>query len=184
MRMATTATSCRLHRTCCTPNAAIPFRRNTECPKAESVLQNRHEIRKQWLLYSAVGNLNNQHSPTLCVQSQRSLSKHTRLCRHCPALFSTLMVREIIYNVPMTTIYHCDSDPVLITSELLKRMAWGTHLQGPQRRILSCNLYLQGQRKCKGELLECGHIVVPGDGSRRQHRRCPLCHELRTRGAL
>jgi hypothetical protein len=33
-------------------------------------------------------------------------------------------------------------------------------------------------------LLECGHIVVPGDGSRRQHRRCPLCHQLRTRGAL
>jgi hypothetical protein len=115
--------------------------------------------------------------PTITLETYSSL-------RHCPALFSTLMVREIIHTAPMTTIYHYDSDPVLITPELLKRMAWGTHPQGPQRRILSYDLYLQGQRKCKGELLECGHIVVPGDGSRRQHRRCPLCHQLRTRGAL
>jgi len=68
------------------------------------------------------------------------------------------------------------STPILVTSALLKRIVWGTHLHGPPKLILSRDLYLHDRRLCKGELLECGHIVVPNHGSHdRRSRRCPLC---------
>ena len=76
-----------------------------------------------------------------------------------------------------------DSNLIVVTPDLLKRMAWGTHFQGPLRRIVRQDLYLHGQRKCKGELLECGHILVPNDGSRHMHRRCPLCNSHRALNA-
>ena len=84
----------------------------------------------------------------------------------------------------MTFIFFHESDPIAITPELMKRIAWGTHFQGPQRQIVRYEIYLHGLRRCKGELLECGHIVIPSDGYRPKRRRCPLCHRLRTRCAL
>jgi hypothetical protein len=62
----------------------------------------------------------------------------------------------------MPSIYSHNTNPIVVTSDLLKRMAWGTHFGGLQRLIVGYDLYLNGLRKCKGELLECGHIVIPG----------------------
>jgi hypothetical protein len=83
----------------------------------------------------------------------------------------------------MTTIFYHNANPIVVTPDLFKRMVWGTHCQGLQRRVVSYDFYLHGLRRFKGELLECGHIVVPGDGSRYQHRRCPLCQGSRTQCA-
>ena len=68
----------------------------------------------------------------------------------------------------MPSIYSHNANLIVVTADLLKRMAWGTHFRGPQRLIVRYDLYLHGLRKCKGELLECGHIVIPSDGSRAQ----------------
>jgi hypothetical protein len=98
---------------------------------------------------------------------------YTALC-----LFPHPSCVKYLHINTMPSIYSHNTNLIVVTADLLKRMVWGTHFRGPQRLIVRYDLYLHGLRKCKGELLECGHIVIPSDGSRHKHRRCPLCHRL------